>query len=71
MVNQVRRYAANEVIFNGEKLPLHVVEIKDGNVIRVFPLKGEPPFTIWIQGAIRVVKNNGMLIAYNGNKILE
>ena len=71
MVNQVRRYAANEVIFNGEKLPLHVVEIKDGNVIRVFPLIGEPPFTIWLQGTIRVVKNNCMLIAYNGNKILE
>jgi hypothetical protein len=71
MLNQLRRYAANEVIFNGEKLPLHVVEIKDGKVIRVFPLKGEPPFTIWIRGTIRVVKNNGMLIAYNGNKILE
>jgi hypothetical protein len=71
MVNQVRRYAANEVIFNGEKLPLHVVEIKDGNVIRVFPLKGEPPFTIWIQGTIRVVDKGGWLKAYYGNKILE
>lgn len=70
-MKQVTRYAANEIILNGQKLLMHVIEIVDGNVVNFYPLKGEPPFTIWIQGTIRVVDKGGWLKAYYGNKILE
>lgn len=70
-MKQVTRYAANEIILNGQKLLMHVIEIVDGNVVNFYPLIGEPPFTIWIQGTIRVVDKGGWLKAYYGNKILE
>ena len=50
-----RKLAAHLVIMpDGACHPMSVVEIADGTVLSVRPLRGEDPFTEWMGGKLRV-----------------
>ena len=50
----MRRVAANYVTWNNHRLTNHVVEILDGRVVNVYPLKGEIAMAEWLAGTIEI-----------------
>lgn len=73
MEKKIKRIAANEILTDDNQiLPLHVVEIEQGGVIDVYPLRGEQHSTIWITGRIELKRDySGLLCAYFDNKRIE
>lgn len=56
------RYASLLIIFsNGSYLNKQVVEVVDGKVIRIYPLKDELPSTIWLEGAIQITDDQNAI----------
>ena len=68
----LRRIACNEILtLEGKGLTRHVVEILNGNVLKVYPLVQEMPSTEWWPGRITLKRDEaGNLIAcYRGKAI--
>lgn len=51
----MRRYSAHYIEVPGQGfLKKQVIEVEDGQMVRVFPLVGEPASTEWLPGVLRV-----------------
>jgi hypothetical protein len=71
--SQLRRIACHEILLpNGQILPMSVVEIQSGKVLRYYPLVEEQAATEWWKGSIRLkVQGDGSLKAfYEGHEIV-
>lgn len=65
-----RRIASNRVITpEGKNLTQQVIEISEGCVTKLYPLRQELPFTEWMQGQIELKRNpDGSVSAYYKGK---
>ncbi len=71
--SRLRRIASHQVLMpDGQLLRQAVVEMKDGVVVRCFPLVEELPQTEWLSGEVTIRKDTeGFLRAYYENKMIE
>ena len=68
---QLRRIACNELITSeGQHLTLQCLTIEKGYVVRMHPLEREEAQTEWMQGQIKLIKDEGGLCAYYQGKRL-
>lgn len=69
----LRRIACHEIrLPNNQTLPMSVVEIQSGKVLRYYPLKEEQAATEWWKGLIQLkLQDDGSLKAfYEGKEII-
>ena len=66
-----RRFAANRIIFQDNKIVNGVVEVEDNKVVAFYELTKELAHTEWIGGTIIIMRSENNLIAYKDNKILS
>lgn len=71
-MKSIRRIAAHEVLSDGKTFEMHVAELHDGVVAKLFPLTEEIAFTEWLGGKIEIkLDSNGNKKAYKDNRIIE
>jgi hypothetical protein len=69
---QDRKVAAHEVDIEGNIESMHVVVLRNGYVIEISPLNGEPENTEWLGGKIEIKKDEkGLLVAFKNNRRIE
>jgi hypothetical protein len=68
-----RKIASNQILMeDGSVLTRSVVEIAEGVVQQCYPLTQELPFTEWLGGPVRLIRDEqGLLRAYYNNKIIQ
>lgn len=57
----IERWAAHEIIFEGQTYKMSVIELTDGSVVRICPLSDEIHSTKFFNGCIRVAVRNARL----------
>lgn len=73
MVMRKRRVAAHSIVYpDGKEMEMGMVLIEHGIVTGCRPLQGEPPFTEWVGGTIKLKTNGkGQVTAYKNQLKIE
>lgn len=58
----IERWAAHEIVFQGRKYRMSVIELSGGSTVRIFPLTSETHSTTFFNGCIHVAVSDSRLV---------